>query len=112
MADAMPWRRSDAGGLRLAVRLTPKAGRDGVEGVKPTVDGGSELCVKVTAVPEKGRANAALLALLAKRLKLPVSAFTLVAGDTDRHKQIHIAGEAAALEPALAALLAAPPRKG
>jgi len=87
------------------VRLTPKAGRDGIEGCKPTADGGTELAVKVTAVPEHGKANDALLRLLAKRLKLPVSTLQLVAGVTDRHKQILIEGDAAALEAALSSVL-------
>ena len=91
-------------GLRLAVRLTPKAGRDGIEGLKPTADGSVELAVKVTAVPENGKANDALLRLLAKRLKLPVSSLQLVAGATDRHKQILIGGDAAVLDSALSAL--------
>lgn len=94
-----------ADGVRLAVRLTPKAGRDGIKGLKPTADGGVELAVKVTAVPENGKANDALLRLLAKRLKLPVSTLQLVAGATDRHKQILIEGDAARLETALSALL-------
>jgi uncharacterized protein YggU (UPF0235/DUF167 family) len=85
------------------VRLTPKAGRDGIDGLKPTADGGVELAVKVTAVPENGKANDALLRLLAKRLKLPVSRLQLVAGATDRHKQILIGGEAVALDAALRA---------
>jgi uncharacterized protein (TIGR00251 family) len=87
------------------VRLTPKAGRDGIDGLKPTVDGGAELAVKVTAVPENGKANEALLRLLAKRLKLPVTALQLVAGATDRHKQILIEGDAALLQAALSSVL-------
>lgn len=87
------------------MRLTPKAGRDGIEGLKPTADGGAELSVKVTAVPENGKANDALLRLLSKRLKLPVSAFSLVAGTTDRHKQILIGGDAVAIEATLRAAL-------
>lgn len=100
-----PWKRQ-AGGLRLFVRLTPKGGRDAVEGVKPAADGGAELAARVTAVPEDGKANAALLKLLAKSLKLPGRDFEIVAGATDRHKQIHIAGDPAALEAALTAWLA------
>ncbi len=92
------------------MRLTPKAGRDGIEGCKPTAQnqvngGGEELVVKVTAVPEHGKANDALLRLLAKQLKLPVSALQLVAGATDRHKQILIAGDAVVLEVALSSVL-------
>lgn len=100
----LPW-RSVAAGVRLAVRLTPKAGRDGIEGLKPTADGGVELVVKVTAVPENGKANDALLRLLAKKLKLPVSALQLVAGATDRHKQILIGGDPSALDATLRAAL-------
>ena len=89
------------------MRLTPKAGRDGIEGLKPTADGGTELAVKVTAVPENGKANDALLRLLAKTLKLPVSSFSLVAGATDRHKQILIGGDAAVIATLLAPWCAA-----
>lgn len=102
--NPLPW-RVVADGLRLAVRLTPKAGRDGIDGLKPTADGGVELAVKVTAVPENGKANDALLRLLAKKLKLPVSGLQLVAGATDRHKQILIEGDTAMLEVALSSLL-------
>lgn len=84
------------------MRLTPKAGRDGIEGLKPTADGGVELTAKVTAVPENGKANDALLRLLAKTLKLPVSSFRLVAGATDRHKQILIDGDSATIATLLA----------
>jgi len=89
------------------VRLTPKAGRDGIEGLKPTADGGMEMAVKVTAVPENGKANEALLRLLAKTLKLPVSSFSLVAGATDRHKQILIGGDGAVIATLLAPWCAA-----
>ena len=61
-------------------------------------DGGVELAARVTAVPEKGRANDALLRLLAKQFKLPVGRLRIVSGETDRHKQILIDGEAAALD--------------
>lgn len=103
---ARPWKRQ-ADGLRLFVRLTPKGGRDAIEGVKPTADGGAELTARVTAVPEDGKANAALLKLLAKSLKLPGWDFEIVAGATDRHKQVFISGDPAALEAALSGWLAA-----
>lgn len=102
--DALPW-RAVADGLRLAVRLTPKAGRDGIDGLKAMADGGVELAVKVTAVPENGKANDALLRLLAKKLKLPVSGLQLVTGATDRHKQILIGGDPSALDATLRAAL-------
>lgn len=107
---AQPWRRQDDG-LRLFVRLTPKGGRDGFDGLKPTADGRVEIAAKVTAVPEDGKANAALLKLLSKSLKLPVSRFAIVAGATDRHKQIVIGGDAVALETLLAPWCAALAKK-
>lgn len=109
-APLLPWRPS-ADGLILNVRLTPKAGRDGIDGLKPTAQdklhaGGVEIAARVTAVPEKGRANEALLRLLAKQLKLAPGRLRVVAGETDRHKQILISGEAAALDAALRPWLA------
>lgn len=89
------------------MRLTPKAGRDSIDGLKPTADGGVELAVKITAVPENGKANDALLRMLAKAMKRPVSQFDLVAGATDRHKQILIGGNAVDIEVALAPWFAA-----
>ena len=86
-----------ADGVRLAVRLTPKASRNAVQGVAADADGGRVLKVAVTAVPENGKANEALIKLLAKEWKLPKTAFTLVAGATDRRKALHIAGDPAAL---------------
>ncbi|WP_374631718.1 DUF167 family protein [Ferrovibrio sp.] len=92
--------------MRLRVRLTPKAGRDAVEGIKSTADGGCELAVKVTAVPEKGRANEALLRLLAKQLHVAPNRLSLVAGATDRHKQVAFTGAPEDWLPTLRAWLA------
>ena len=72
--------------LRLAVRLTPKAAQDKVHGWTSDTDGQKILKVSVTAVPEKGKANKALVALLAKHLKIPKSAITIIRGETDRNK--------------------------
>ena len=69
-------------------------------------DGAAELCIGVTAVPEKGRANEALLRLLAKSWNRPLRDLSLVTGTTDRHKQLLMAGDAEALECELTAWLA------
>ena len=90
--DALPF-TPVADGLLLAVRLTPKAARDRIDGLAPEADGGVVLKVGVTAVPEKGKANAALIKLLAKAWKLPKSAFEVVAGATDRRKTLKIMGD-------------------
>ncbi len=82
------------GGVKVAVRLTPKASRDRIEGVAAAADGGAVLKVSVTAVPEDGKANAALIKLLAKEWRLPKSAIDIVQGATDRRKVLVITGDA------------------
>lgn len=79
--------------MRLAVRLTPKAARARIQGVAREADGRVVLKVAVTEPPEGGKANAALVKLLAKTWKLTKSDVTVVAGATDRRKTLHIAGE-------------------
>jgi len=89
--------RALPGGVRVAVRLTPKGGRDAVEGWDQSSDGLFHLKARVRAVPEDGKANEALLALLAKTFALPKSALHLASGATARLKQIEIAGDPKAL---------------
>ena len=81
-------------GLRVSVRLTPKASRERVEGLAAEADGGVALKVSVTAVPEDGKANAALVKLLAKAWRVPKSSLDIVQGATDRRKVILITGDA------------------
>lgn len=90
----------DGGDLILAVRLTPGASREEVAGRWTDEKGADWLCARVRAVPEKGKANAALVALLAKALDWPRSAIFLESGDTNRLKRLRIkgGGEALALE--------------
>ena len=99
----VPW-RATAAGLTLVVRLTPKGGRDGIDGVEVMSDGKPVLKARVRSAPEDGKANAALVELLAKSLRLPRSAVTLAAGQTSRIKTLEIAGDGPALAEALAAL--------
>jgi hypothetical protein len=94
--SASPVQPAD-GGVRVAVRLTPKAARDRVDGVVLDADGHAVLKVGVTAVPEDGKANAALVKLLSKQWKLPKSAIAIVQGATDRRKLLHVSGDAAEL---------------
>jgi len=82
-----------AGGIRVRLRVQPKARRDRIDGPAPEPDGGVALKVAVTAAPEDGRANAAVIALLADAWKLPKSRFTLLSGATGRHKTIHLQGD-------------------
>jgi len=77
-------------GLALQVRLTPKSSRDEIDGVETGADGKSFLKARVRAVPEKGKANKALIALLAKQFGIAKSAVRIVSGDISRLKSIRI----------------------
>ena len=93
---ARPWIAS-AGGLVLAVRLTPKGGRDAIDGIETLSDGRTVLKVRVRAVPSEGEANAALIALLAKTLGVARRDIVLLTGATARIKRVSIAGEGTVL---------------
>ncbi|MDJ1157342.1 DUF167 family protein [Chelatococcus sp. SYSU_G07232] len=100
--EALPW--APAGdGLMVVVRLTPRGGRDALEGLATLSDGRSVLKARVRAVPEDGAANTALERLLAKSLGVPPSAVAVVAGHTARVKSVQIDGDADALAAVLAA---------
>ena len=94
-----------ADGVRIAVRLSPKAGRNQVHGAVADADGKLALKISVTAVPEGGKANAALVALLAKEWRVPKSALSIASGATDRRKTLWLAGDGAALAKRLEAWL-------
>jgi uncharacterized protein (TIGR00251 family) len=76
--------------MRLAVRVTPKGGRDAVDGWALDTSGRAYLKVRVSAAPADGQANAALVAFLAKTLKRPKSALRIASGDTARLKILEI----------------------
>ena len=82
-----------ADGLIVHVRLTPKAAHDRIDGAELRDDGLPVLKARVRAVPEDGKANKALLKLLAKSLSLPGRNLSLVAGHKARIKRILIAGD-------------------
>ncbi|WP_428410687.1 DUF167 domain-containing protein [Hyphococcus sp.] len=89
------------GGARLLVRASPGAKADAIAGLWRSADGEMRLAVKVAAPPDKGKANAAILKLLAGALGLPKSALILSAGETSRLKSIDIKAEKTALAAAL-----------
>jgi hypothetical protein len=90
--------------LRLAVRLTPRGGRDAVDGWAEDSAGKRHLKARVSAPPEDGNANKALIALLAKTLGIPKNAIRITAGETSRLKTIQIDGDSAALQAKLSEL--------
>jgi uncharacterized protein len=99
--------RLDDDHVLLAVRLTPNGGRDAFDGVEVTADGLAHLKARVTAVPEKGKANKALMVLLSKRLKVPKTAISVVSGDTARQKILRIEGDPEDLKSRIDALASA-----
>ncbi|MGF1592517.1 MAG: DUF167 family protein [Kiloniellaceae bacterium] len=96
-SDGSPF-RAGKGCLLVAIRLQPGASRARVDGPTVLDDGVTVLKVRVTEPPADGRANAALIALLAKAWKLPKSAFAVVAGHSDRRKTLQVDGDPAALK--------------
>jgi len=93
-------------GVRVRVRLTPRASASRLVGLAVGADGGVALKVMVTSAAEDGKANAALIALLARAWRVAKSDVSIVAGASDRRKTIHVAGTASQLLPVLEASLA------
>lgn len=96
-----PW-ATVSDGVIVTVRLTPRGGRDGLDGVETMADGRSVLKARVRAAPADGEANAALVALLAKTLRVSAGRIAVVAGETARIKRVRIGGAAHELASALA----------
>jgi uncharacterized protein (TIGR00251 family) len=91
-----PWAAA-AGGIALAVRLTPKGGRDAIDGIEQMADGRAVLKMRVAAPPSEGEANDALIRLIAKALGVPLRDVVLAAGATARVKRLTVAGDPARL---------------
>jgi uncharacterized protein len=103
MADE-PWTTA-ADGVVIDVRLTPRGGRDAVEGIERRADGRAVLKVRVRAAPSKGEANAALCHTIAKALGIAPRHVTLAGGAASRLKRVRVAGDPAMLVAALRRLL-------
>jgi len=73
--------------MQLKLKIVPKASRNVIAGWL-----GEELKIKVTAAPEKGKANQAVVALLANALGLPKQAIIITAGQTSVRKTVEIDG--------------------
>lgn len=84
-------------GVQLALRLTPRAARNGVDGIVSDADGRPMLKLRLVAPPVEGAANEALIAFLAKKLSLRKADIAIRSGETGRVKILHLAGDSAAI---------------
>ncbi len=96
----LPWRVA-AGGVLLDLRVTPKSGRDAIEGIESLSSGQTILKVRVRALPTDGEANEAVIALVARALKIPKANVSLERGGASRVKTLKLAGDAKEISSAL-----------
>src|ERR1700748_891204 len=101
MAD--PWRYS-AQGISIALRVTPRGGRDEIDGIETLADGRRWVKVRVRAIAEGGEANRAVTELLARSLGVSKARVRLLSGATSRIKQVAVDGDPNKLGEALRAL--------
>jgi uncharacterized protein (TIGR00251 family) len=101
-----PWRYS-AAGISVSVRVTPRGGRDGIDGIETLANGRSVVKVRVRAIAEGGEANRAVTELLARSLGVSKANVRLLSGATSRIKQIAIDGDPRKLGEALRVLTSA-----
>ena len=76
--------------LMVRIRVTPNARKNALGGLRTAADGSSALHVHVSVPPEKGKANKAAIAILAKALGVPRSAISVTMGETSRNKTLSI----------------------
>ncbi|HTB02494.1 MAG TPA: DUF167 domain-containing protein [Bradyrhizobium sp.] len=100
-----PWRYS-TDGISVALRVTPRGGRDDIDGLETLADGRKVVKVRVRAIADGGEANRAVTELLAKALRVPKANVRILSGATSRLKQIAIEGDPAELGEALRVLTA------
>jgi len=102
--NQVPWIVA-ADGVVVDVRLTPRGGRDAIEGIERCADGRAVLKARVRVAPADGEANSALCRLIADVLDIAPRQVTVAAGATSRLKRIRVTGEPAALVRALRRLV-------
>ena len=95
-----PWRYSPAG-VSVSLRVTPRGGRDDIDGIETLANGRSVVKVRVRAIAEGGEANRAVMELLAKALGVPKGRVRILSGATSRLKQLAVDGDPARLGEAL-----------
>ena len=97
----VPW-QAVADGVVVTLRLTPKGGRDAIDGIELRADGQPVLRARVRAAPTEGAANKALLKLLAHAMEIPIRDVVLAGGATARIKRVKLIGDSNVLIAALA----------
>jgi uncharacterized protein len=102
------WRYSEQG-ISVALRVTPRGGRDEVDGLETLANGRTVVKVRVRAIAEGGEANRAVVELLAKALGVPKARVRVLSGTTSRLKQVAVDGDPAKLGEALRVLTATRP---
>ena len=105
-----PWRYS-AAGISVSLRVTPRGGRDDIDGIETLANGRSVVKVRVRAIAEGGEANRAVTELLAKSLGVSKSHVRLLSGATSRMKQVAVDGDPRRLGEALHILTASKSRE-
>jgi uncharacterized protein (TIGR00251 family) len=100
---ARPWRAA-AGGVLVDVRVTPKGGRDAIDGVEMLSNGQPVLKLRVRALPTDGAANDAVIRLIAKSVGVAKTNVTLERGASARVKTLRITGDGVAIAASLEAL--------
>ena len=103
-----PWRYSTQG-VSVALRITPRGGRDDIDGLETLADGRTVLKIRVRAIAEGGDANRAVTELIAKSLGVPRARVRILSGTTSRLKQVAVDGDPAKLGDALRKLTAEKP---
>ena len=103
-----PWRYSTQG-ISLALRVTPRGGRDGIDGIETLANGRTVVKVRVRTIAEGGEANRAVIALLSEALGVARGSVRILSGATSRLKQIAVDGDPAQLGERLRKLTAAQP---
>ena len=102
------WRYSGHG-ISVALRVTPRGGRDEIDGLETLANGRTVVKMRVRAIAEGGAANRAVVELLAKALGVPKAKIRVLSGTTSRLKQIAVDGDPAKLGDALRKLTATKP---
>ena len=103
-----PWRYSTQG-VSVALRVTPRGGRDDIDGIETLANGRTVLKIRVRAIAEGGDANRAVTELIAKSLGVPRARVRILSGTTSRLKQVAVDGDPAKLGDALRKLTAEKP---